>query len=78
MLLATGVYWLNLRTTGISLLNASEVAAVMLYFRLLGRLAWVCDERFRQMQAEEEDEAEEETSEEDESPEIRPTPIDDF
>lgn len=78
-LLAAGVRYLGLETLGISLLAGAGVAAAMVYFRLLGRLAWVCDDRFRQEPAEdEEDEDDQETPEETETPEIRPTPTGDF
>ena len=44
----------------------------MIYFRLIGRLAWVCDEDSRRELAEEE--AEEQRG----ATEIRPPPVDDF
>ena len=58
-------------------LVAPAVLLEMIYFRLLGRLAWVCDEDARREQAEEE-EAEEEEKENPETTEIRPVPVDDF
>ncbi|MBN1590991.1 MAG: hypothetical protein JW888_15870 [Pirellulales bacterium] len=75
-LLAVGIEHLRLGTSGEVLLAGVGVAVAMLYFRLLGRLTWVCDERFRQKRAEEEDD--EEPTEKTEEPEIRPTPVDDF
>lgn len=56
---------------------APAVLLEMLYFRLLGRLAWVCDEDSRRELAEEEA-AEEEEEENAEETEIRSTPVDDF
>ncbi len=47
----------------------------MIYFRLLGRLAWICAEDSRRELAEE---AEEEEQENAEVTEIRPAPVDDF
>jgi len=67
--------------TGVALVAGTGVAAAMLYFRLLGRLAWVCDEHFRQESAEEENEDEEEDDEPTpgaDDPPIRTTPINDF
>lgn len=49
----------------------------MIYFRLLGRLAWICDEDSRKELAEAED-AEEDGQENDAATEIRPVPADDF
>ncbi len=49
----------------------------MIYFRLLGRLAWVCDEDSRKELAAEEA-AEEEDLSNAEATEIRPVPVDDF
>lgn len=49
----------------------------LIYFRLLGRLAWVCDEDSRKELAEKEAE-EEEQRENAEETEIRPAPVDDF
>ena len=51
--------------------------AEMIYFRLIGRLAWVCDEDSRRELAEEEA-AEEEAERHGKAAEIRPTPVDDF
>jgi len=49
----------------------------MIYFRLIGRLAWVCDEDSRRELAEEKA-AEEEAEKQREATEIRPPPVDDF
>ena len=56
------------------------VLSQLVYFRLLGRLAWVCAEDMRALEAEDEEEDEEEDrdDEEDAPPGIRPTPVDDF
>ena len=59
-----------------ALLVAPAVLLEMIYFRLLGRLAWVCDEDARRERAEEE--AEEKENENSETTEIRPAPVDDF
>jgi len=76
--LTAGVIRLAPYDVGFGLLAGAVVAAAMLYFRLLGRLAWVCDDRFRQEEDEEPEEDEEEAPEDDDSPPIRPTPINDF
>ena len=39
---------------GVAILGGAVTFAAMLYFRLLGRVAWVCDERFRELRAQEE------------------------
>lgn len=62
---------------GFTILAGVLVAAAMLYFRLLGRLAWICDEYFRN-EVEEDEEDEEDAEPEEEDPPIRPTPINDF
>jgi hypothetical protein len=61
----------------ISATAVSVVVAAMVYFRLLGRLAWVCAEELRAAQAEDEV-PDDEPTEEDSAPTIRPTPADDF
>ncbi len=63
--------------TAVSVCVAPAVLLEMIYFRLLGRLAWVCDEDARREQAEEEA-AEAEEDENAEETEIRDTPVDDF
>ncbi|MBN2218104.1 MAG: hypothetical protein JW719_12085 [Pirellulales bacterium] len=68
-----------LKMVGLGALAGVMVAAAMLYFRLLGRLTWICDEYFRLETVDEEDEDDEDPAEEDDdSPPIRPTPIHDF
>ncbi|NLE36775.1 MAG: zinc ribbon domain-containing protein [Pirellulaceae bacterium] len=65
---------------GVAILGGLATFAAMLYFRLLGRVAWVCDERFRELRAENEaGEDDDEGEFGDTTPsEIRPTPVDDF
>jgi hypothetical protein len=81
MVLASYVMARLIRDTYLMLLASCMIGILMVvaqltYFRLLGRLAWVCAEDQRALDAEEEEEDEEE---EDESPpDIRPTPVDDF
>lgn len=53
------------------------VVVQTLYFRLLGRLAWVCAEESREPD-EDEDEDFDEDEPDESSPEIGPTPVDDF
>jgi hypothetical protein len=81
-LVGAGLYvTIGLELAGCIVLGSLCTAAVMLYFRLLGRLAWVCDERFRAVRAAEEEAeeaAEEDDQSEEEAPEIHPTPVDDF
>jgi hypothetical protein len=63
----------------ISATAVAVVASAMIYFRLLGRLAWVCAEDLRAAEKEDEDFDGEETDEdEDSDPGIRPTPVNDF
>ncbi|MBN1911060.1 MAG: hypothetical protein JW818_15040 [Pirellulales bacterium] len=56
------------------------VATEFLYFRLLGRLAWVCDETVRRdlKEAEQAEQEAAEASEAEEEPEVRSTPVDEF
>ena len=58
-----------------ALVVGPAVLLEMLYFRLLGRLAWVCDEDSRRELAEEDEEEEAENAE---AIEIRSAPVDDF
>jgi hypothetical protein len=67
----------------ISATAAAVVISAMIYFRLLGRLAWVCAEDLRAAQKEDEDfdgdgSDEDEDEDEDDAPDIRPTPVNDF
>ena len=63
---------LQLLLLGVFTVAAAFVASLFLYYRLLGRLAWVCAEESREEEDLDEDE-EEETG-----PKIHPTPVDDF
>jgi len=81
MLTAVMVYF-QLQDFGVIVFAGYGMVVEMLYFRLLGRLAWACDEYFRRHPSDEEDEDEERpappSSEEEEPPEIHPTPVNDF
>ena len=69
--------WFQWLILAACVMSSLIVAAELLYFRLLGRLAWICAEESRQAQ-EEQEEAEKQEREEDDDPEIHPTPVDDF
>jgi hypothetical protein len=63
----------------ISATAAATVISAMIYFRLLGRLAWVCAEDLRAAEKEDDDfDSEGSDEDEDEAPDIRPTPVNDF
>ncbi len=70
------IYILAIALTLMAIVAAPVVLLEMIYFRLLGRLAWVCDEDARKQLAEEEDEEDE--TENAEASEIRPVPVDVF
>jgi hypothetical protein len=61
---------------GFALLGIIATFTLILYYRLLGRLAWVCDERFRDLV--DEDEEDEDDGDEEDEIDIRPPPVDDF